>query len=87
MSFHESLNYNRFFTDLSSHEEVEAFFAESFVMKDFKHPNVLDLTGVCFDTPDGIPYIILPYMANGSLKDYLKRKRVHVTDVDTFPEV
>ena len=56
-------------------------------MKDFKHPNVLSLTGICFDTPDGIPYILLPYMANGSLKDYLKRKRVHVTDVDTFPEV
>ena len=77
---------NYLFTDLSSHEEVEAFFAESFVMKDFKHPNVLGLTGICFDTPDGIPYIILPYMENGSLKDYLKRKRVHVTDVDTIPE-
>ena len=76
-----------FFTDLRSREEVEAFFAESFVMKDFKHPNVLSLTGVCFDTPDGIPYIILPYMANGSLKDFLKRNRVHVTDVDTIPEV
>ena len=55
-------------------------------MKDFKHPNVLGLTGICFDTPDGIPYIILPYMENGSLKDYLKPKRVHVADLDTIPE-
>ena len=56
-------------------------------MKDFKHSNILGLTGVCFDTPDGMPYILLPYMANGSLKDYLKGKRTHVTNVDILPEV
>ena len=56
-------------------------------MKDFQHPNILGLTGVCFDTPDGVPFIILPFMANGSLKDYLKRKRIHITNVDTLPEV
>ena len=56
-------------------------------MKDFQHPNILGLTGVCFDTPDGVPFIILPFMANGSLKDYLKSKRTHVTNVDTLPKV
>ena len=56
-------------------------------MKDFHHPNVLGLTGVCFDTPDGVPFIILPFMANGSLKDYLKSNRTHVTNVDTLPKV
>ena len=57
-------------------------------MKDFQHPNILGLTGVCFDTPDRVPFIILPFMANGSLKDYLKRKRTHVvTNVNTLPEV
>ena len=56
-------------------------------MKDFQHPNILGLTGVCFDTPDGVPFIILPFMANGSLKDYLKSKRTHITNVDTLPEV
>ena len=56
-------------------------------MKDFNHPNVLGLVGVCFDTPDDVPYIILPYMVNGSLKDYLKMKRIHITNVDTYPEV
>ena len=74
-------------TDLASRNELEAFFAESLLMKDFQHPNILGLTGVCFDTPDGVPFIILPFMANGSLKDYLKRKRTHVTNVDTLPEV
>lgn len=63
------------------------FFAESLIMKDFSHPNVLGLSGVCFDTPDGVPYILLPYMANGSLKHYLKKRRIHATNVDTLPEV
>ncbi len=56
-------------------------------MKDFSHPNILGLAGVCFDTADGVPYIILPFMANGSLKDFLKNKRVHITNIDTLPEV
>ena len=45
-------------------------------MKDFHHPNVLGLLGVVFDTPNGIPYLILPFMKNGCLKDYLKSIRV-----------
>ena len=73
--------------DLTSQNELKAFFSESLIMKDFNHPNVLGLVGVCFDTPDDVPYIILPYMVNGSLKDYLKTKRVHITNVDTYPEV
>ena len=56
-------------------------------MKDFDHPNILGLLGVCLDAPDGYPYIILPFMVNGNLKDYLKSKRVHITDVDTYPKV
>ena len=74
-------------SDVSSHDELKAFFAESLIMKDFDHPNVLGLTGVCFDTPDGCPYLILPFMVNGSLKDYLRNSRVNLKDVDTFPKV
>ena len=70
---------------MSSRDELKAFFAESLIMKDFNHPNVLGLTGVCFDTPDGYPFLILPY--NGSLKDHLKKHRVHVTDINTYPKV
>ena len=70
-----------------SHDELKAFFAESLIMKDFNHPNVLGLTGVCFDTPDGYPFLILPYMVNGSLKDYLRNSRVNLKTVDTFPKV
>ena len=56
-------------------------------MKDFHHPNVLGLLGVVFDSPDGVPYLVLPFMELGNLKDYLKSKRVHVTNFDTLPKV
>ena len=73
--------------DLVSEDEVKAFFAESLIMKDFSHTHILGLLGVCFDTPNSTPYIVLPFMANGNMKDYLKSKRVHITDVDTYPQV
>ena len=44
-------------------------------MLDFDHPNVLGLLGVCFDTDNGLPLIVLPYMANGDLKAYLQIQR------------
>ena len=47
---------------------------ESLKLRDFHHPNVLGLVGVCLDT-GGAPYIIMPYMANGSLQQYLKNER------------
>ena len=75
------------FADIYSREQLSAFLAESLIMKDFHHPHVLGLLGVCFDAPDGTPYIVLPFMANGSVKTYLKEKRVHVLDVNSFPKV
>ena len=49
--------------------------SESAIMLDFDHPNVLKLLGVCFDTEDNLPVIVLPLMANGDLKSYLQTKR------------
>ena len=43
-------------------------------MYNFDHPNVLTLMGVCLDGGTA-PYIIMPFMANGSLLAYLKKKR------------
>ena len=43
-------------------------------MYHFKHPNVLTLCGVCLDGGPA-PYIIMPYMANGSLLAYLKKNK------------
>ena len=43
-------------------------------MLTFDHPNVLMLTRVCLDFgPD--PYIVMPYMANGSLLSYWRKER------------
>ena len=43
-------------------------------MHNFEHPNVLKLTGVCLDGGPA-PYIIMPFMAKGSLLSYLKEQR------------
>ena len=43
-------------------------------MYKFNHSNVLTLRGVCLDGGTA-PYIIMPFMANGSLLAYLKKNR------------
>ncbi len=43
-------------------------------MQAFHHNHVMSLTGVCLDGGAG-PVIVMPYMANGSLLDYLRKKR------------
>ena len=56
-------------------------------MKRFDHPNIVGLLGVCFDTPEGYPYLVLPFMAKGNIKDYLRGRRVHPTNTATLPQV
>ena len=73
--------------DVASTSDLEDFFSESIIMKSFQHPNVLGLVGVVFDTPDDIPYLVLPFMENGNLKEYLQSKRKAATATDTLPEV
>ena len=43
-------------------------------MSTFNNPNVLTVKGVCLDGGP-LPYIIMPYMANGSLLSFLKKER------------
>ena len=78
---------NSCLTDLSSKKELRSLLNESLLMKRFDHPNIVGLLGVSFDTPDGYPYLILPFMANGNIRDYLKDKRVHPTDITALPDV
>ncbi len=52
------------------HEMLE----ESVKMKSFSHRNVLSLLGVCVDAGPN-PYIVMPYMENGSLHLYLRKER------------
>lgn len=56
-------------------------------MLDFDHPNVMNLLGVCFDTEDHLPVIILPYMANGDLKSFLISKRGDSDETNILPQV
>ena len=47
---------------------------ESETMTQFDHPNVMSLIGVSIDVGKA-PYIVMPYMANGSLLSYLRKER------------
>ena len=56
-------------------------------MKNFDHPNVMTLIGVCVSIGGG-PAIIMPYMENGSLLSYLRKDKTNIImnddqDLDT----
>ena len=53
---------------------VRDMLKECLRMSTFDHVNVLTLKGVCLDGGPA-PYIIMPFMANGSLLAYLKKNR------------
>ncbi len=42
-------------------------------MKNFNHPHVLQLFGIAMST-DQYPMVVLPYMARGDLRSYVKDK-------------
>ena len=67
---------------------MEELVAEIATMKIFDHPNVLKLLGVCVDTnDDGMLRAVLPYMANGDLRNFLKQKRVDPTNTTEYAKV
>lgn len=53
---------------------VDRILDESVKMKQFHHHHVMGLLGVCLDAGPA-PYIVMPYMARGSLLSYLKKER------------
>ena len=50
---------------------------ESLKMEGFEHPHVLSIIGVCVDAGPA-PYIIMPFMANGSLLAYIKKEKTNL---------
>ena len=57
--------------------ELDKVMKESLKMKNFDHAHVMGLIGLCLDAGP-TPYIVMPYMANGSLLQYLKRERKYL---------
>ena len=68
--------------------DIECLVAEIIKMKDFQHSNVMSLIGVCVDAGPGVS-IIMPFMANGSLLDYLKKERsnIYLSETSKIDEV
>ena len=66
----------RFYSIIGDFDQVQVvkFVEEIMKMSRFKHSHVMGLIGVCLDTGSA-PYIIMSYMANGSLLKYLKKER------------
>ena len=58
-------------------QDMDKFVEESLTMSRFKHAHVMGLIGVCLDAGSA-PYIVMPYMANGSLLQYLKKERANL---------
>jgi len=63
--------------------------AETAIMKGFHHPNVLPLLGVCVDhdDDDDVLKIVIPFMANGDLRTFLKESRVSPNNAQEYPKV
>ncbi|XP_067883710.1 tyrosine-protein kinase Mer isoform X2 [Heterodontus francisci] len=66
--------------DNFSQREIEEFLSEAACMKDFDHPNVIKLLGVCLELSSreqiAKPMVILPFMKYGDLHSFLLRSRL-----------
>ena len=56
--------------------DIAAFLKECLKMKAFVHPHVMGIFGICF--AGQVPYVVMPFMANGSLYSYLKKHRAEL---------
>ena len=66
--------FNKKKTGFYDDNAVRELLQECVKMSEFHHPNVLSLRGVCLDGGP-VPFIITPFMSNGSLLSYLKKNR------------
>ena len=64
--------YFFFISGFVTNSEIEGMLSEILKMEAFSHPHVMNLIGVCISES---PMIIMPYMANGNLLNYLKKER------------
>ncbi len=62
------------FLGLFSSSDIQILISEGIKMKDFNHPHIMPLIGMCLDAGPGVS-MVMPYMTNGSVLDYLKKER------------
>lgn len=60
--------------DKFSQEIIDEIMEESLKLKGFEHKNIMGLIGGCAESRPA-PYIIMPYMKNGSLLAYLRKEK------------
>lgn len=75
-------------TGIFEQGEIDEIMEESLKMKHFDHQNILSLIGVCIEARPA-PYIVMPYMPNGSLLEFLRKERVNLllkdsTDLEDY---
>ena len=58
--------------------ELKNMVLESQIMAKFNHPNVMKLLGVAINKHNTL-FVIMPYMAQGSLLSFLRRYRADLT--------
>lgn len=65
---------------ICTRSEMEDFLREAVCMKEFDHPNVMRLIGVCLQNTENegypSPVVILPFMKHGDLHSYLLYSRL-----------
>ena len=61
---------------------VKELLRECTKMKSLHHQHVMTLKGVCLDGGP-VPFLILPYMANGSLVSYLRKEQCNLV-IDSY---
>ncbi|XP_022099343.1 hepatocyte growth factor receptor-like isoform X2 [Acanthaster planci] len=62
-------------------EEIINFLREGIMMKDFKHPHVLELIGVCINS-NNMPLVVLPFMKHGDVLTYIRDPKNELTARD-----
>ena len=61
--------------DCCTLENLKTLLNKSVLMKNFEHPNILNILGVGLDGETRLPFVLLPFMVNRDLKTYLGSKQ------------
>ena len=66
-------------TGMFSSNDLKQLAEESQIMARFDHPNVMRLLGVAISQAHQTLFVVMPFMAQGSLLSYLRKHRTELT--------